>query len=513
MKRSDYASIADIVRVDAGYRDKTALHFAGQAYSYAELDRRSTGVANALAAAGVKAGDRVALLARNGVAFFDAMFAVARLGAMLVPINWRLSPAEIAFILDDSDPAMAIADDDLAANLPIDARPVFMIRDAGGRIDVPLAGSVPDAAADGTGAALIVYTSGTTGQPKGAMISHDNLARHCGLDAADVPRWYGMDRTDICLVALPLFHVGALELAIRPLFTGATVVLHREVDPARIIDDIARYGVTMTGLVPAALQMLLDHPSAEGAHFSSLRKLFYGAAPIPLDLLKRGLERMECDFLQSYGMTEASGSCSMLAPRDHDDRTAERLRSAGRPLPGVEMRINGDDGNPLPPRAVGEIMVRGQNVMIGYWRRPDATVATIVAGGWLRSGDAGYIDEDGFVYVCDRIKDMICSGGENIYPAEVEGAIHGHPQVAEVAVIGVPHPRWGESVAAIVVPLPGHAPSADDLIAWARTRIAAFKAPKTITFVDALPRNAAGKVLRRELRALHTTSLEKVPHD
>jgi long-chain acyl-CoA synthetase len=513
MRRSDYASLADVVRIDAGYRDAIALRYGGQDYAYADLDHRSQRLASVLAQGGVGKGDRVALLARNGVAFFDTMFAVVRLGAIVVPINWRLSPTEVRFIVRDCDPVAVVVDEDLAHLLPGEGawRVHLTIRDAGARIDMDLAevGTVHDAPADSDAIALIVYTSGTTGQPKGAMISHRNFSRHCGLDEPDVPGWYGISRDDICLVALPLFHVGALELALRPLFTGATVVLHREVDPARIVRDIVDFGVTMTGLVPTALQLLLDHPSARQADFSRLRKFFYGAAPIPLDVLKKGLERLECDFLQSYGMTEASGTCSMLAPRDHDDRSANRLKSAGRPVPGLEMRIVDERGEPLRADAVGEICVRGPNVMAGYWHRPDATQATISADGWMRSGDAGYIDDDGFIYVVDRIKDMICTGGENVYPAEVEAAIHGHPHVAEVAVIGVPHPVWGESVEAVVVPAAGHSPSEADIIAWARARIAAYKAPKHVTFIPALPRNAAGKVLRRELAARHAPSLDK----
>jgi long-chain acyl-CoA synthetase len=513
MKRSDYASLADVVRIDAGYRDAIALRYADQAYTYADLDYRSQRLASTLAQGGVGKGDRVALLARNGVAFFDTMFAVARLGAILVPINWRLSPTEVGFILRDCDPVAVVVDEDLAQLLPgkDSWRLHLTIREAGARIDMDaaLVGTARDAPANGDDVALIVYTSGTTGQPKGAMISHANFSRHCGLDHPDVPGWYGINRADICLVALPLFHVGALELALRPLFTGATVVLHRDVDPARIVRDIVDFRVTMTGLVPTALQLLLDHPSAGQADFSRLRKFFYGAAPIPLGLLKKGLERMECDFLQSYGMTEASGTCSMLAPRDHDDRSANRLKSAGRPVPGVEMQVVDGRGEPLAANMVGEICVRGPGVMAGYWQKPDATKATIADNGWMRSGDAGYIDEDGFIYVVDRIKDMICTGGENVYPAEVEVAIQGHPQVAEVAVIGVPHPVWGESVEAVVVPVPGQAPSEADIIAWARGRIAAYKAPKHVTFLPALPRNAAGKVLRRELAARHASTLDK----
>jgi long-chain acyl-CoA synthetase len=290
-------------------------------------------------------------------------------------------------------------------------------------------------------------------------------------------------------------------MLLRPLFTGATVVLHRTFDVGAILEDIGRHRVTMTGLVPTALQMLLEHPESRSADLSSLRKFLYGAAPIPAPLLKEAVTRLSCGFVGTYGMTEANSVCVMLSPEDHRDVFAPRLASTGKPTFGAEIRIVDAENRQCGPRETGEILVRSVGVMKGYWRRPKETAETIDADGWLRSGDAGYHDEDGYLYICDRVKDMICSGGENIYPAEVESAVFGHPDVAEVAVVGMPDDRWGESVLAVVVPCADAEADEESVLAWARERIAGYKAPRAVRFVDALPKSAAGKILRREVRA------------
>lgn len=505
MRAADFKNLADIVRpIGGAERAKPAIVFAGRTLSYAELDRESNRIANLFRAHGVSSQDRIAVLAKNSVCFVAILLATAKVGAVLVPLNWRLSPGEIDYILRDARPALLVLEPELEPLVPATVSvPRLMFADEGGcQIDADMSqigDSDPEGAAGGDDTAMIIYTSGTTGHPKGAMIAHRNFVRHCDLDRA--PDWMGVALDEICLVVLPLFHVGGLELLLRPLFAGATVVLHRDVDIVAILEDIERYHVTMTGLVPTALHMLLQHPRSEGCDFSSLRKFLYGAAPITVGLLKEGLDRMKCDFIQSYGMTEANGVVVMLAPEDHHDRDSPRLRSAGRPTFGAEIRVVDGDGIDVAPGTVGEILVRSSGIMKGYWDRPEATAEAIDAEGWLRSGDAGYIDADGYVYVSDRVKDMICSGGENIYPAEVENAIYGHPAVAEVAVVGVPDSRWGETVRAVVVAKPGAHVEADDVIAWARERIAGYKVPRSIEVVDALPKNASGKVLRREVRA------------
>jgi long-chain acyl-CoA synthetase len=262
-------------------------------------------------------------------------------------------------------------------------------------------------------------------------------------------------------------------------------------------------------MVPAAMQIVVRHPRAREVDYSRIKYILYGASPIPLDLLRECMEVFGCGFVQMYGMTETTGTIVALPPEDHDPAGNPRMRSAGKPLPGVEVVILDDAGNRLKPGEVGEIATRSMANMAGYWNLPDATAKTIDAEGWLRTGDAGYMDEDGYVYIHDRVKDMIISGGENIYPAEVENAIFGHPDVADVAVIGVPDAKWGEAVKAIVVKKPGRAPTAENIIAFARERIAAYKAPKSVDFIDALPRNPSGKILRRELRETYWAGKER----
>jgi acyl-CoA synthetase (AMP-forming)/AMP-acid ligase II len=262
-------------------------------------------------------------------------------------------------------------------------------------------------------------------------------------------------------------------------------------------------------MVPAAMQIVLRDRRAREVDYSRVKYVLYGASPIPLNLLKEAMEVFGCGFVQMYGMTETSGTIVALPPEDHQATGGPRMRSAGKALPGVELAILDEEGRRLPPNEVGEIAIRSPANMSGYWNLPEATAKTIDAEGWLRSGDAGYLDEDGYLFIHDRVKDMIISGGENVYPAEVENAVYGHPDVAEVAVIGVPDPKWGEAVKAIVVRKPGRDPTPEEIIAWSRERIAGFKAPKSVDFIDALPRNASGKILRRELREPYWAGLER----
>jgi O-succinylbenzoate-CoA ligase len=502
VKSESYRTLADVARENGRqHGDKPAIIFDDQITSFAALDRAADGVCAQLRAAGVAPGDRVALLARNSAGYIIILFGIAKARAVATPLNWRLSPAEIDYIVNDAD-ARVIIVDDASANLA-PARPGLPTLGLDEVLAPPGAFAAAAALADPPSRdelAALIYTSGTTGLPKGVMLTHANFARYCELDGPSVPSHVAMRADDITLAALPMFHVGGLEYLLRPLFTGATTVLHRDFDVGRILDDIVRYKVTVIGLVPTAMHMMLRHPRSAQTDFSSLRRFIYGASPIPIDLLKEGVRRLNCEFLQSYGMTETSGTCAMLAPEDLADPQAPRMRAAGRAIPGAEIKIADINGNTLPPHQVGEILVRGSGIMTGYWRRPDATAATLLADGWLRSGDAGYMDEDGYVYVHDRIKDMIISGAENIYPAEVESAIYGHEAIAEAAVIGVPDETWGEAVKAVVVLKPGADLDPAELIAWTKTRIASFKAPKSVDVVSELPKNAAGKVLRRAIR-------------
>jgi acyl-CoA synthetase (AMP-forming)/AMP-acid ligase II len=347
--------------------------------------------------------------------------------------------------------------------------------------------------------AIQLYTSGTTGKPKGAMLSHRNFLSLVRIADLDNPDWNKWTESDVSLVAMPVFHIGGSGWGIFGLYYGAKGVIMREFDPTKVLDFFERFGITKLFMVPAAMQFIVRQPRAREVDFSRLRYILYGASPIPAALLKECIEVFGCGFVQLYGMTETTGTIVVLPPEDHVAGRA-CMRSAGKALPGVELAILDANGDKLPPGEVGEIATRSGSNMVGYWNLPEATARTLDADNWLRTGDAGYIDDDGYLYIHDRIKDMIISGGENIYPAEVESAICDHPDVAEVAVVGVPDDVWGEAVKAVVVLKPGKSLSATDLMGFARERIAGFKTPKSIDFIAALPRNASGKILRRHLR-------------
>jgi acyl-CoA synthetase (AMP-forming)/AMP-acid ligase II len=344
-----------------------------------------------------------------------------------------------------------------------------------------------------------MYTSGTTGRAKGAILAHRNLFALRAQQSA-VPAWFAWSSQDVSLIAMPVAHVSGTVWAIWTLQNGATGIVAREFDPHTVLDQVLQHRINKIMMVPTAMQIAVRHPRARAADFSFLQYIYYGGAPLPQALLAECIEVFGCGFVQMYGMTETAGTIVALAPEDHDPTRGARMRSVGRPLEGVELKIVDDAGAMLPAGSTGEIVARSSANMQGYFEMPEATAETIDSEGWLRTGDAGYLDEEGYLYLQDRVKDMIISGGENIYPAEVENAIFGHPAVAEVAVIGVPDEKWGESVKAVIVPVSGADRNDADVIAWAAARIARYKLPKSIEWVSSLPRNHTGKVLRRLLR-------------
>jgi long-chain acyl-CoA synthetase len=348
---------------------------------------------------------------------------------------------------------------------------------------------------------LQMYTSGTTGVPKGVLTTHRNLAAA----TLNAPGW-GFDEASISLTPLPMFHVGGIGWTFLGLSLGATTILVSEFDAVSVLDLLETERVTNAVFVPTILQMLTSVPGAAERDYSALRSIAYGASPITTPVLKATLRTFRCDLFGVYGLTETTGGVVQLDPADHDpDGPRERLlSSAGRPRPWMELRVvDRVTGHDLPPRHVGEVWMRGPNVMAGYANRAAETAATLTPDGWLRTGDGGYLDEDGYLFLTDRIKDMIVSGGENVYPVEVEEALSQHPAVAEVAVIGVPDERWGEAVKALVVRAPAAEVGPEELVAFARDRLAGYKLPRSVEFVEGLPRTPSGKVLKRELRDRH----------
>jgi acyl-CoA synthetase (AMP-forming)/AMP-acid ligase II len=512
-------SLGDVAREQARLRgDAPAFVFEGRTTTYAAFDRQTNQVANGLTALGVRAGARIAYLGKNSEAYFELVFGAAKIGAVMTPIGWRLAPPEIAYILSDSGAEVLFVGPEvmeLARGLPTDdLRAVIPMEDGGDGPDFEAwresqSPSDPQVPVDWEDIALQLYTSGTTGRPKGAMLSNRALLELRALHATSDLGWNRWTTDDVSLVAMPVSHIGGTGWGIMGLYNGAKGIVAREFDPAAVLDFIERDRISKIFMVPAAMQIVLRNPRAREVDYSRVKYVLYGASPIPLDLLKEAMEVFGCGFVQMYGMTETSGTIVALPPEDHQVTGGPRMRSAGKALPGVELAILDEDGRRLSPHQVGEIAIRSPANMSGYWNLPEATAKTVDAEGWLRSGDAGYLDEDGYLFIHDRVKDMIITGGENVYPAEVENAVYGHPAVAEVAVIGVPDPKWGEAVKAVVVRKPGCDPTPDQIIAWARQRIAGFKAPKSVDFIDALPRNASGKILRRELREPYWAGFER----
>ena len=510
----DIRSLADLARVQARRRgEATAFEFEGRTTSFAALDRQSNQLGNALRAAGVGPGDRIAYLGKNTDRYFELLCAAAKIRAVLTPVNWRLAGPEIAYILNDSG-AKALFVGAEALELAESLLPEL------GRIAVRVSVEGPRAGwtdyeswRDGQSqtdpggepgwdeVAVQLYTSGTTGKPKGAMLTTRGFIALRRAQDASKAEWNKWTEDDVSLVAMPCFHIGGTGWGVTGLYYGAKGVIMREFDPTKVLDFFERFRITKLFLVPAAMKIVLEQPRARAVDYSRLKYLLYGASPIPLDLLREAMAVFKCGFVQMYGMTETTGTICALPPEDHTPEGGPRMRSAGKALPGVELAILDEAGNHLPAGAVGEIATRSQANMVGYWNLPDATAATLAGDNWLRTGDAGYMDEDGYLYVHDRVKDMIISGGENIYPAEVESAIYGHPAVADVAVIGVPDDKWGEAVKAMVVLRDGASATPAEIIAYARERIAGYKCPKSVDFIAALPRNPSGKILRRELRA------------
>lgn len=505
-------TLGDIARLHARVRpNAVAMKFEGRTTTYAAFDANTNRVAHALLAAGVSKDERIGYLAKNTDYFFEILIGGAKMGAVTLPIGWRLAPAEIAYLLENGEVSILFVGAEFAdlarQAIELSGRQVRVI-ELDSASDQGFAAwrdcdSANDPGVDirASDTALQLYTSGTTGRPKGVMLTNANLLKmwiRAGLAEIDCYRWID---GDVCLVAMPLAHIGGTGWGVVGLLNGASLVVLREFDPPSVLRLIALERITKLFMVPAALNFLIQMPGARDVDYNRLKIIFYGASPIPVDLLRQCMDVFGCGFCQQYGMTEACGTIVYLPPEDHDPNGNRRMKSAGRPMPGIEIKIIDKDGNTLPSEAVGEIATRSTSNMAGYWKNEEATSQTIDADGWLRTGDAGYLDDDGYLYIQDRVKDMIISGAENIYPAEVEGAIFGHPAVAEVAIIGVPDERWGEAVKAVVVLKPGAEANEADILQFARTRIAGFKVPKSVDFVDALPRNASGKVLKRSLRA------------
>jgi len=487
--------------------DKLALVDAhtGRLLTYAQFNERANRLADFLKnTLGIRRGDRVSILAQNSSSYFEVLFACAKMGAILNTLNWRLAVPELEFIVNDCSPRALIYEAEFAAAVGemrprIGCERYIVMGDTASQGEWTYEGALASGSPKGvempplmyTDTWAILYTSGTTGRPKGAQVTYGNFF----YNAVGMGQAIDLNSQDVNLNVLPTFHAGGLGLYAGPiLHAGGALVVMRSFDPAGLLSLIQKWKVSVMLLVPSIYLMLSQFADFEKYDLSSMRHWGSGGSALPPSLVKQYAER-GIVIQQGFGMTE-TGPTVFIITREHAVRKAG---SVGMPVLHTDVCIMDQNRSQLGPDQVGELCVRGGNVITGYWNRPDATAEAIV-DGWLHTGDAAKYDEEGFYYIVDRWKDMFISGGENVYPAEVENVIYHHPAVAEVAVIGVPHPKWQEVGKAIIVVKKGHALSEEEVLAFCDGKLARYKIPKSVAFVDALPRTAAGKVLKRELR-------------
>ncbi|PZA13597.1 fatty-acid--CoA ligase [Rhodopseudomonas palustris] len=502
------------LRKAASFRgDEIALVTPERSFSHSELLNRIARLAGAFCRFGIEAGERVAILAANGNEYIECYFAVLWAGGVVVPVNSRFSLPEMIEQVADAEPSVLVCDRnflDSALQLSEACRCISaVIAAAPGSAgqsklydyEATLAEEKPcaDAGRGGDDLACLFYTGGTTGRAKGVMLNHRNL----WVNAVVTSLSFGFDETTVALHAGPLFHLGAGARVYTTSIMGGRHVVIPRFSPKDVLAAISQHKVTVATFVPTMLGMILQLPDLDSYDLSSLKLITYGASPMPEPVLQECLMRLPgIKFGQSYGMTELSPVATILSPADHlPSAPRHRLRSAGRPIVSAEVRIVDADDRDMKPGEVGEVVVRGPMVMAGYWKQPELT-AQALRGGWMHTGDSGRFDADGYLYISDRIKDMIITGGENVYSIEVENAIAAHPEVLQCAVIGIPHAKWGEAVHAVVVRRPDAAVTEDELIAFCRSLIADYKSPRSIEFRDdPLPLSSVNKINKSVLRA------------
>lgn len=507
---TEILTIPDIARYWAQKTPgKKALIQDSRSLTYRELDELSNRLARAIAGFGIKPGSNIGFLGKNSIEFFAIWFAANKAGCAMTPLNWRSAEAELIALIEDAELSLVFVDYEFVVAMrsvrescivPFEIAsfdstgktPDSQLGEIFGHHDVTDL-RVPVSLQE---TALLAYTSGTTGKSKGVQITHNacNYAHIC--EHLEPAMQYGAD--DIFLMSMPNFHLTGSFLSLPALYNNGTISIMPVLDPGALIRQLSQVRPTIVALVPTAIQMLINHPDAAGADFSSLRTIYYAGSPIGSALLKRAMEVFSCDFVQFYGATE-TWLITLLRPDDHDPADEEKLKSCGTPLPLVEIRIVDETGAAVADGEVGELLVRSPMCFKSYWKQAEAT-AQVFEDGWYRTGDVGRRDANGFYYLVDRKKDMIVTGGENVYSVEVEKALYKHPAVSLAAVIGLPDQKWGERVVAFIVPVAGARLDADEIVQHCRSLIAGYKTPKTIQFVDSLPMTSTGKIQKRNLR-------------
>jgi acyl-CoA synthetase (AMP-forming)/AMP-acid ligase II len=495
-------------------REHPTAEFAiqdGRRLDYAEARDAANRLANAFVQAGVAVGDRVAILSKNSIPYVLTYFGASKAGVAPVPLNYRLAPPELVYIVNDAQAKVLIAAAEYRS--PIDSvrdelKTVTRFLSVGGNargwedFDTWADGepTTPPARTVGDGDDVYqMYTSGTTGRPKGAVLTHGAVTTNFVQSAL----YFAAEAGERWLIVAPLYHAAAAVTAFVAIFAGGSLFIMTDFDPAEVVRALSEERIARATLVPAMIQAcLVGVPDVAQRRYDSLRTVTYGASPISEQTLRRAIEVFQCEFLQGYGMTETTAALTYLSPADHAKALRDKpelLLSAGRAVAGTEIRIVDDQDRPVPGGTIGQIIARGPQLMRGYWNQEEST-AEALRGGWMHTGDAGTMDAEGFIFIQDRVKDMIVSGGENVYPREIEEVLFQHPLVADAAVIGVPDERFGEAVKAVIVLRQGATASEQDIVDFCRDKLGGYKRPRSVDFLTVLPRNPSGKVLKRELR-------------